>query len=100
MSKHTKDLLADALQAVDLRTMADKAREGFYHDYLSPLDTPTAQLVNDLWTAANNHPENRARILSLQLRVIDGAFDASREEGEAWANSPEGRAAFKRLTRR
>jgi hypothetical protein len=31
-------------------------------------------------------------------RVADGEFDASSEESDAWANSPEGREAMKDFT--
>ena len=40
MTMHTNDKLALALEAVNLRFMAGKAREGYYHDFMSPLDTP------------------------------------------------------------
>jgi hypothetical protein len=32
-------------------------------------------------------------------RVSNGEFDASNEESEAWADSPEGQAAFRNLMR-
>lgn len=97
MTMHSKDKLAKALDTVDLPDMAAKAREGYYHDFLSSLDTPAVQLINDLWVAAEIYPEMKPRILSLRLRVMDGEFDATREEGDAWAASPEGQAAFRRL---
>lgn len=94
MSKamHTKDMLAEALRAVGLTEMADKAATGFYHDYLSPLDLPEMQLVNDLGIAATTtHRDNDAAIMALRTRVIDGDFDASTEESDEWAASSEGR---------
>jgi hypothetical protein len=93
---HSKDRLAEALRAVGLDTMAREAASGYYHDFLSPLDTPALQLVNNLMQAAMLRDNNQA-ILALRERVIMGDFDASQEEGDEWAASPEGQAAFRRL---
>ena len=95
---HTKEILADALTQVGLKDMAAKAREGYYHDYLSPLDLPEIQLVNDLAAAARSLPDKEARaVMELRARVIGGEFDASSEEGDEWAASQEGQEAFGRL---
>jgi hypothetical protein len=81
--------------------MADQAATGYYHDFLSPLSTPELQLCDDLAVAAACNPaEKTDDILALRKRVINGDFDASTEEGDAWAASPEGRATFARLVRR
>ena len=85
---HTKDKLADALLAADLPEMAAKAREGYYDDFLSPLDLPILALATDLAKAGT------PAALVLCRRVIDGDFDATREESDAWANSPDGQAVF------
>jgi hypothetical protein len=94
---HTKDQLADALQQVGLTAMATKAREGYYHDFLSPLDLPQIALVNGLAVAAADHPDNESAIMELRGRVINGEFDASAEESEEWAAGPEGQDAFRSL---
>jgi hypothetical protein len=91
---HTKDMLAHALRDAGLNAMADLAATGYYHDFLSPLALPEIVLADDLSRA--NTPE----ALALRRRVIHGEFDASREESEAWAGSPEGQEAFKSLSRR
>ena len=88
---HTKDLLAAALEAAALPDMAAKAREGYYHDFLSPLDTPVLQLAGDLAEAGT--PAS----LEVRKRVINGEFDATREESDEWAKSPDGQNAFKEL---
>ncbi len=88
---HTKDILAAELETAGLADMAKKAREGYYHDFLSPLDTPCLQLAEDL--AAVGTPA----ALALRERHLDGEFDASIEESEAWAASPEGQAFLRRL---
>ena len=91
---HTKDLLAEALLSIGLMDMAANAAAGFYHDFLSPLDTPTIQLVNDLAAVAT--PE----AMALRKRIMNGEFDASPEESDEWAASPEGQAAFSKLVRK
>lgn len=96
---HTKDLLAQALRTAGLTEMADKAATGYYHDYLSPLDLPETQLMDDLMNASINDPNSKA-ILELRERVADGDFDASIEESDEWANSPEGKQALATLFRR
>lgn len=96
---HTKNLLADALRDVGLTEMADRAATGFYHDYLSPLATPELQLVHDLHQAALKRPDTAQSILALRRRVIDGEFDASTEESDAWAASEDGQDTFRRLIR-
>jgi hypothetical protein len=35
--------------------------------------------------------------MRLRRRVIDGEFDASGEEGDEWAASPEGQETFRKL---
>jgi hypothetical protein len=98
---HTKDQLAEALRGVGLNDMADKAATGYYHDFLSPLDLPEIVLVNQLnieAIAQENNPERRHAIMALRDRVINGDFDASQEESDDWAASPEGQAAFGNLT--
>jgi hypothetical protein len=94
---HTKDKLAAALREVRLHTMADKAATGYYHDFLSPLELPEMQLVNDLGIAAGARPAQAAAIMALRARVIDGDFDASAEESEAWAESEEGQETMRLL---
>jgi hypothetical protein len=100
---HTKDKLAVALREVGLDAMAEKAETGYYHDFLSPLDLPEIVLVNQLSIEAitqENNPDRQRAINELRRRVIDGDFDASQEESDAWAASPEGQTTFKSLLKR
>jgi hypothetical protein len=85
---HTKDILAAELARAGLTEMAERAAEGYYHDYLSPLPMPSKQLADDL--ARLHTTEARA----LLRRHLAGEFDASREESDEWAASREGREAF------
>lgn len=101
---HTKDKLAAALREVGLSKMADKAATGYYHDFLSPLDLPEMQLMHDLALAAGDAAKaddaTRSRdIIALRDRVMNGDFDASAEESDEWAKSPEGQDAMRRLIR-
>lgn len=88
---HSKDFLAQELRAAGLLEMADKAANGYYHDYLSPLETPAVQLAADL--SAVGTPQ----ALMIRARHLDGVFDATAAEGEEWAASPAGQAAFRGL---
>lgn len=91
MSKHTKDILADALREAGLHEMADKAATGYYHDYLSPLAMPCIQLSNDLLAAGT------PAALKLRERHHNGEFDASTEESDDWSHSQEGADAMASL---
>jgi len=88
---HTKDFLAGELEKAGLPAMAEKARKGLYHDYLSPLDFPEMELDRDLVEAIKAGNEAAA---ALRARHHEGEFDASMEESDEWAQSPEGRAAL------
>jgi hypothetical protein len=99
---HTKDKLASALREVGLDGMADLAWTGYYHDFLSPLELPEMTLVNQLNIEATKpaNVKHRMAIAELRNRVINGEFDASAAESEAWAASPEGQAAMEKLHQR
>jgi hypothetical protein len=89
---HTKDKLAAAMIDAGIpAAMVERARDGYYHDFLSPLDFPELVLADDL------NKIGTPKALSLRQRVIDGEFDASFQESEDWARSPEGKDAFARL---
>ena len=99
--QHTKDKLADALRAVGLNDLAERAADGMYHDYLSPLAMPEMQLIRDLTDAMYERtPDAGQAIAALRKKVIDGHFDASDEESDEWANSPDGRETFSMLVRK
>lgn len=104
MTQHTKDKLADALRAIPgvSDEMIRHAAEGYYHDYLSSLPLPEFQLVNDLRELANlpaTPHASRQLLREMMQRVIDGDFDASVEEGDEWAASPDGQEAMRKLLR-
>lgn len=90
----SKAKLADALEKAGLPNMAQRAREGFYHDFESPIDDPAMQLDRDLMRAIQG-----GNIAAAAIRKAhhEGAFDATTEESKAWAESPDGRATFESL---
>ncbi len=91
MIRHTKDILADELEKAGLTDMATMARTGWYHDFLSPLPTPCLQLAYDL--TAVGTPE----ALALRARHHNGEFDATKEEGDTWMDSFDGKETFQQL---
>lgn len=93
---HTKDLLAQELRDAGLDEMAKKASEGYYHDFLSPLDMPDMQLELDLVDAATSGNKLANEI---RMKHHNGDFDASIEESDEWAESAEGQAAIGSLAR-
>ena len=99
---HTTAKLAAALSEIPgvPEAMIKRAVDGYYHDYLSPLATPEIQLVKDLRELASRPatPRNSRPLLrATAQRVIDGEFDASKEEADEWARSPEGQETFRQL---
>lgn len=89
---HTKDFLAQELRKAGLDGMADRAAEGYYHDYLSPLATPCLQLAADL--AEIGTPQ----AMALRARHLNGEFDANEEEANDWEHSADGQDALNRLS--
>lgn len=82
----TKERLARAMeQAMCPVPLIAAARAGRYDDYESDLAMPLVELVGEL-RALGQH--------ALAERVVAGEFDGTKEESDAWAASPEGRAAF------
>ena len=71
---HTKDRLAAALREIKLDKMAQRAAEGYYDDFLSPLALPITTLATELINAGT--PE----AMALRERVVMGEFDATLEE--------------------
>ena len=84
----TKERLALILEEAGLTDMAARARAGYYDDYESELVMPCIQLVSDLYAAGRR---------DLALRARAGEWDATMEESQAWARSPEGQATFRSL---
>lgn len=101
--EHTTVKLAGALGEIPgvPEAMIQRARDGYYHDFLSPLAMPEVQLVKDLRDLASRPatPRNsRSLLREMAQRIIDGEFGASKEESDDWARSAEGQEAMAALT--
>jgi hypothetical protein len=88
---HTKDILAQALRDAGLGDMSIKAAQGYYHDFLSPLATPELTLMAELAEVGT------PAAMALRKRVMNGDFDATKEESDEWAKSEAGQAIAKAL---
>jgi len=101
MTAKTSQHLADALRAAHFDALAERAEADEFHDFLSPHDLPLtvlAQILARLSTDEHVDARGHEAANNLRLRLIDGEFDASDEEAEAWARSEEGQDTFKKLT--
>lgn len=73
----TAERLACALeQGRAPKAMVTAARAGCYDDFRSESATPIMDLVRDL---------RAAKLEAMAQRAMDGEFDATKEEAEAWA---------------
>lgn len=96
----TRERLAAALAAIKGGIppgMIAKAEQGYYHDFESPLAFPELQLVADLRACLGTPGASNAAIKALVADVIDGKYDATKAESDAWAASPEGQQVFRDL---
>ena len=92
----SKEKLAQALHSRGLFEMERKAREGYYDDYQSPLSTPKIKLVSDLRAEAKDHkdPVMKFYIEKLADQVMQGEFNSTKEESEAWFEGRKGRSGL------
>jgi hypothetical protein len=89
VTEPSSEKLAQALEAEGAPGwMITLAREDHYHDFKSPLATPEMQLLADA-------RENGLTVIA--EGVMEGIWDATKEESDAWARSPEGQATFQEL---
>jgi len=78
------EMEADQGKSIPLEIIR-KAQTHYYHDYLSPIAMNMIALYHD------------ARAAGLEIvasGAVSGLFDATKEEADAWAASPEGQATF------
>lgn len=82
----TKERLEKALMDIGAPLiMVTKARAGAYDDYESASATPQLDLIQDCTTF---------NLQNMKIRVMNGEFDGSREESEAWYER-EGKDLFR-----
>ncbi len=86
MTAKTSQKLADDLRAAGLEDLAKRAEADEFHDFLSERATPSMDLAEELVAA------DAREILT---RHLSGEYDASLEESDEWAQSPEGQETFK-----
>ena len=80
-----------ALRKAGLDELAERAKAEEFHDYFSPHAAPLMKLHEELQAVGT--PAAQA----LMARVVNGDFDATSEESDEWAASPEGQEAFASL---
>jgi len=80
----SQEKLIDALEEAHAPLdMVQKAERGDYDDYRSPSPTPILDLVRDCW---------RAGLQSIARQAMNGEYDGTLEEGEAWFKSRQARS--------
>lgn len=102
MTAKTSQHLADVLRAAGFAALALRAEADEFHDYLSPHALPEMELDRELYEIAGNSEfSERARLAAhhIRMRLHGDEFDASNEESDEWAMSPEGQAAADALLR-
>lgn len=89
MTEPSSERLALALEEAGAPAyMVSLARDDHYHDFKSPLPMPNHQLLAD----AREHG-----LTTIAAGVMDGTWDATKEESDAWAKSPDGQSVFNEL---
>jgi len=92
MTAKSSQKLADALRAAGFETLAQRAEQDEFHDYLSPHDLPAITLNIELAALGPG-------ATAIRQQFLEGDFDATDKESDEWAASPEGQDAFARLVR-
>ncbi len=87
-------ILHDALAKIGLADMAMRAGMGEWNDYFGKSPFPQHALIEELRAVREQRPEIGELIEGVIGLTIEGAFDGTREESEAWAKSPEGVATL------
>jgi hypothetical protein len=97
MTAKTSQNLADTLRLAGFKELATRAEADEFHDFLSPHAMPELVLNHELSVIAEDITvATPIRMLAddIRNRLHDGDFDASMEESDEWAESPEGKAAM------
>ena len=100
MTAKSSQKLANALRKEGFEELAKRAELDEFHDYLSPHDFPEMQLDVELVAMIKDESrpaEQRDAAQRIREAHHDGAWDATKEESDRWAASPEGQAALRML---
>lgn len=92
-SETSSDRLAAALDANDYTALAARARRHEFHDFRSEHAMPQHKLVEELRAI----PGGGVRAEGIVRRVMNGEFDATKEESDEWLASSDGQRAMKDL---
>jgi hypothetical protein len=98
----TADYLARVLAELGAADLAERARAFHFDDYRCPPEVDghnnIQRLVGhvDRWSRSST-PERRERARVVIAAAMEGEFDATRAESDAWAASPEGQATLAEL---
>jgi len=84
----TEKLVAALIEAGAELELLERAKADHFHDYKAESATPCVDLVGAL---------RRAGLEELAKRAMNGEFDATKEESDEWAASPDGQATFRLL---
>lgn len=88
----TKERLAQRLEALGAHELAERARKGMYSDFESEVAMPKVLLVADLKLVASTSgsQETWHSLHAMAQEIIDGKWDDTPEEAEAWAAAQTG----------
>lgn len=92
MRECTKLLIADLEKEVQndkMIAILNRAKQDYYHDFFGGAELPEFELLADLKEAKASE--------QICQNVINGKYDASKEDSDEWAKSAEGREAFNDL---
>lgn len=92
----TEKLVAALRAAGAPPALIARAERNEFHDFKSQSATPCIDLAQALAEAMLADMGNAA-LERVRKDAMDGAFDASKEESDEWAASPEGRATIAEL---
>ena len=88
----TRERLAVALTGINAPAdMIERARNGYYDDFLSELPIPIRTLVHDLQQLGTTEAQLLAE------RAMRGEFDGTLAEADAYFQTPEGQELMQRL---
>lgn len=85
MRECTKILIADLQKEVPrpgILKIIERAKQDYYHDFFGIPDLPEMELIKDLRAAGASH--------EIRQNVVDGKYDASKEDSDEWMASSEG----------
>lgn len=94
MKTTSTDRLVAALERARApKDLIERARRHEFHDYKSQSATPCMDLAQALADAVVQDLGNAA-LEQVRKDAMNGAFDATKEESDEWAASPEGQATL------